>query len=176
MLRSLLKLLPLWLGLATTACAQTPPAEARVQAPAFQEKLTGLLRFDVPVITVQEAHARADEFVFLDTREPGEYNVSHLPGARLLGYDRPDFDQLDDLEKDTPIVLYCSVGYRSERIGRRLRKRGFTQVQNLYGSIFEWMNAGYPVEGPDGRPTQRVHTYNKKWSQWVDDDAAEKVW
>lgn len=157
-------------------CAQTPPANARVESAAFQQKLIKLLRFDVPVLNVGEAYARRDSVIFLDTREPTEYRTSHLPGALLLGYDDPDFAVLDDLPKEAPLVLYCSVGYRSERIGRQLRKRGFTNVHNLYGSIFEWVNAGYPIVDNAGYPTDKVHCFNKKWSQWVEPGQAEKVY
>ena len=157
-------------------CAQPTPSNARVADAAFQDKLTGLLRFDVPVVNAEEAYAQREAVTFLDTREADEYAVSHLPGALLLGYDDPDYTVLDDLPKDAPLVLYCSVGYRSERIGRTLRKRGFTDVRNLYGSIFEWVNAGYPVVDRAGYPTRRVHTFNKKWSRWVTDGAAEKVY
>ena len=172
----LLRLLPFLLGFLPLGCAQNPPANARVASPVFQDKLEGMLRFDVPVLNVREARTAADSVVFLDTREPQEYAVSHLPGALLLGYDRPDYTVLDTLPKDTPLVLYCSVGYRSERMARTLRKRGFTDVRNLYGSIFEWVNAGYPVVDRAGYPTDRVHTYNKKWSRWVETGEVEKVY
>ena len=172
----LLRLFPFLLGFLPLACAQTVPPNARVESPAFQQRLEQLLRFDVPVINVAEAHAAADSVLFLDAREPQEYAVSHLPGARFLGYDDPDYAALDTVPKDTPIVLYCSVGYRSEKMGRALRKRGFTNVRNLYGSLFEWVNAGYPVVDRAGYPTHRVHTYNKKWSRWVDEGAGEKVY
>lgn len=172
----LLRLLPFLIGFLPLGCAQNMPANARVESPAFQDKLEGMLRFDVPVVNVREARALTDSVVFLDTREPQEYMVSHLPGALLLGYDQPDFTVLDNLPKDTPIVLYCSVGYRSEKMGRTLQQRGFTDVRNLYGSIFEWVNAGYPVVDKAGYPTGKVHTYNKRWSRWVAEGRAEKVY
>ena len=172
-----MRLLPLLLTfLPFVGCAQPVPNNAEVGSAAFQQKLQRLLRFDVPVLNAEEAYTKRDSVTFLDTREPQEYAVSHLPGALLLGYNEPDYDVLDDLPKDAPLVLYCSVGYRSERIGRQLRKRGFTNVRNLYGSIFEWVNAGYPVVDNAGYPTDKVHTFNKKWSQWVEDGKAEKVY
>ncbi len=121
------------------------------------------------------AKAEAEVYI-LDAREEAEFNVSHIPGARYIGYDRFKKKTVQDIPKDAKVVVYCSVGYRSEKIGEKLRKDGFTDVYNLYGSIFEWVNAGNPVENAAGEETNAVHTYNKKWSQWVIDGRAEKVY
>jgi predicted sulfurtransferase len=59
------------------------------------------------------------------------------------------------------------VGYRSEKIAKRCQAAGFKQVYNLYGGIFEWVNQGNTVVNADG-PTEQVHTYDKKWSVWLD--------
>ena len=83
---------------------------------------------------------------------------------------------LKDLDYDSPIILYCSVGYRSEKLGKKLQKKGFTNVKNLYGSIFEWINQGYTVENTKGQTSHKVHTYNKKWSQYVINPDYKLVW
>jgi len=93
-----------------------------------------------------------------------------------MGYDDYDGDLLNEVPKDTPIVVYCSIGYRSEKIGEKIQKLGFTKVYNLYGSIFEWVNQDNPVVDSNNKPTDKVHTYNKKWSKWVQDGKAVKVW
>jgi rhodanese-related sulfurtransferase len=159
------------------SCAQEPPEDRpRLTNDAFDRKLTSLLSFKVPLIGVEELKAEREKFYLLDTREREEYEVSHIPGAKYAGYRDFDLAELKDVSRDTPVVLYCSVGYRSERIGKRLQKAGFTDVRNLYGSIFEWTNRGYPLENDQGKPVNRIHTYNKSWSRWVEDDAARKVW
>ena len=63
--------------------------------------------------------------------------------------------------------MYCSVGYRSEKISEKLIAAGFTDVSNLYGGIFEWVNIGRPVYKASNQKTNRVHTYNKEWSKWL---------
>ncbi|NNE29355.1 MAG: rhodanese-like domain-containing protein [Saprospiraceae bacterium] len=139
-----------------------------VESEAFDQRLQELLDFSVPVIGVQKlAEAKPGEYLILDTREQEEYDVSHIPNAVFLGYKKPDWNKLQHVSKEQPIITYCSVGYRSEKLGEDLRKRGFTQVFNLYGSIFEWANQGHVLEGTGGQPTQEVHTYNKRWSKWV---------
>ena len=165
-------------ALLPSSCAQQPIPDDRptcVDA-NFDQKVANTIRFTVPLIGVQELQSKAGKMFIFDTREWEEYQVSRIPGARFLGYDEFDAKLLQDLPKDTPIVLYCSIGYRSEKIGEKLQKMGFTQVYNLYGSIFEWANQGLPLEDERGNRTQRIHTYNQRWSQWVDSDGIEKIW
>ncbi|RMG61980.1 MAG: rhodanese-like domain-containing protein, partial [Bacteroidetes bacterium] len=83
------------------------------------------------------------------------------------GYEGFQPETVADIPRDQPVVVYCTVGYRSERIGEQLQALGFTQVYNLYGGIFAWKNQGFPVVDPEGKPTERVHTYNADWSQWL---------
>lgn len=105
--------------------------------------------------------------LLLDTRPPEEYRVSHLPGARRIDPDATSFPMLDDVPRDTLIVAYCSVGYRSSGIAERLQEAGFTNVYNLEGSIFRWANEGRPVYR-DGQPVRHVHPYDALWGQLLD--------
>jgi rhodanese-related sulfurtransferase len=137
---------------------------------AFDEKLRTLYKNTVPLIGVVELRTALSEnegLILLDTRARKEYNVSHIPGAKFIDYKKFVVDDLDTLDRGTPIVVYCSVGYRSERIGERLKARGFINIKNLYGGIFEWVNTGNGVVNETGEPTLNVHTYNKNWAQWL---------
>lgn len=95
----------------------------------------------------------------LDVRTPAEWNVSHLAGARRVDPQASAPEAAGGLAKDAPIVAYCSVGYRSGLMARRLRAAGYTQVQNLEGSIFEWANEGRPLVH-EGKPATKVHPYD----------------
>ena len=130
---------------------------------AFANKLNRLLDHAIPAVDVAHVDTAA---VFLDAREPQEFRVSHIKNARSVGYDDFDIASVKDLSKDTAIIVYCSVGYRSEKITEKLIDAGFTNVQNLYGGIFEWVNSGRSVVSDSGT-SQRVHTYNKDWSKWL---------
>jgi rhodanese-related sulfurtransferase len=116
------------------------------------------------------------EVLLLDVREKQEFEVSHIPGAQWAGYNDFDISAYDEISKDQPIVVYCSVGYRSEKVGETLRNAGYSNVRNLYGSLFEWVNQGNVVEEKGGHPTTRIHTYNRKWSQWMFNENYVKVW
>ena len=96
--------------------------------PVFDERLEKLLKFSVPVIDVPEAHENSEDYIFLDARELEEYQVSHIPGARYIGFRKFDEDLLAGIDRDNNIIIYCSVGYRSEKIGKKMQKMGFTSV------------------------------------------------
>lgn len=122
--------------------------------------------------TVAEVHPDqvSENCIFLDAREPAEYTVSHIPGAIEVGYDGFNVKKWQYLDKNTPIVVYCTVGYRSEKVAEKLLKKGFTDVKNLYGGIFAWTHHNKPIvtkkEGSN-RATDSIHTYNKEWSAWL---------
>lgn len=159
------------------ACGQPAPADRpKLSNTEFDHKLEKLLSFSVPLIGVKELKNIQPEVHIFDTRNIEEYEVSHIPGAAYLGYQSFDRKLLEQIPKNDTIVLYCSVGYRSEKIGEQLLKMGYSKVFNLYGSLFEWANQNYPLEDKDGKPTNKVHTYNRNWGQWVKADKVEKIW
>ena len=159
------------------ACAQQPPVDhPHLEDQAFDQELEDLLGFTVPLITVDQLLEAKEEVYLFDTRKKEEYDISHIDGAKYLGYRDFDASRIGNLPKDARIVVYCSVGYRSEKIGEKLQKMGYTNVANLYGSLFEWVNLNHPVVDSKGQKTQQVHTYNKKWSRWVRSKEVKKVW
>ena len=110
-----------------------------------------------------------EEVILLDTRETEEFTVSKIEGAIQVGYN--EFSSEKVLEQIQPtddlIVVYCSLGIRSEEIGEKLKKAGFTNVRNLYGGIFEWKNNEYPVVDSGGNTTEKVHPFSKAWGKWL---------
>jgi rhodanese-related sulfurtransferase len=155
--------------------AQTPADRAQCKNLEFDKKVASWLSFTVKTINPETVKALPDALI-LDAREREEYVVSHLPQAVFIGYKTFEKDALKNVPKDKPLVVYCSIGYRSEKVGEKLQKMGFTKVYNLYGSIFEWINEGNEVVDNQGIVTKKVHTFNRNWSQWVDDKKAVKIW
>ena len=144
---------------------------AKCQTKDYKEKLESLYNHTVPLINsedLNEAIKQGKSMVLLDIRSDEEYAVSHLEGAKKIDYD--DFEKKDvqDIPLDAVVVVYCSVGYRSEKIGEQLLDMGFTNVRNLYGGIFQWKNDGFEVVNSRSIATDSVHTYNKSWSKWLD--------
>ncbi len=107
--------------------------------------------------------------VLLDVRTPAEWQVSHLPGARRVDPQATAATAAEGVAKDRPIVTYCAVGYRSGEMAQRLRTAGFTYVQNLEGSIFEWANERRPLVH-DGERVTRVHPYDALWGRLLKDE------
>ncbi|NNJ89273.1 MAG: rhodanese-like domain-containing protein [Eudoraea sp.] len=140
------------------------------------EKIMEKLAYkDVPLATVTEA-AVNPSYYRLDTREPEEFEVSHLKDAHLIGYS--DFNTSEFAEnfpdKDATYLVYCSVGVRSEKIGKKLMAMGYTDVKNLSGGMFKWVNEGYDIVDQNGRETQKIHAYNRFWGLLL--NRGEKVY
>lgn len=129
----------------------------------------------VPYLYVEEMEAYGSEYI-LDTRTEEEYKVSHIPGAIWVGYDSFAIENINTLipEKDSRIIVYCSVGIRSEDIGEVLLENKFGEVRNLYGGIFEWKNKGMTVLDSTENKTENVHAYSKFWGRLLTE--ANKVY
>lgn len=154
--------------------AQDVPA-ALVANPDFDRTIRDYLDFSVPVISCNDLEGMKNEVLILDSRTRPEYDVSHIPGAHFIGFDAFDEALLADVPKEKKIVVYCSIGYRSEKVGERIQAMGY-EVSNLYGSIFEWVNQGKQIVDNTGHKTHELHTYNRKWSKWVEADSVQKTW
>lgn len=142
------------------------PQPSTAQSKAYELMLKGLLDFSVDTITAADARS-IKGVVFLDAREPGEYSVSHIKGARNVGYDHFETASVADIPRSSVIIVYCSVGYRSEKVAEKLKASGYRNVKNLYGGIFEWVNEGFPVHESAGKVTERVHGYSPEWGVWL---------
>jgi len=130
----------------------------------FNKMLSKLL--DHSVTEIGPKNNIVEDAIFLDARELEEFKVSHLPNALHVGYKDFDIQKWQHLNKEKSIIVYCTVGYRSEKIAEQLQKNGFKNVKNLYGGIFEWMHQNKPIVN-NKKPTDSIHTYNKEWSQWL---------
>lgn len=110
--------------------------------------------------------------LLLDVREPAEFAVSHLAGARNVpwGSDWQRAFKDMDIPKTQAIVVYCSIGYRSSVLARKLEQAGFAQVVNLEGSIFKWASEGRPLIRPGGQAAAVVHPYDAKWGRLLAPD------
>ena len=133
----------------------------------FHKMIDSLLTGSVKTITVDSLKKYYYDFQILDTREAKEYNTSHLKHAKSVGYNAFNASKTAKLlDKSKPVVVYCSIGYRSEKVGEKLRAQGF-DVYNLYGGIFEWKNNNNSVIDATGKPTNKVHCFDKTWGMWL---------
>lgn len=146
----------------------------QVNSKSFQFLLNTILSAKTPIIDVKEAAADKNIYTFLDAREAEEYNVSHILNSRFIGSKRFELSLISDLPKNKPLIVYCSIGKRSEKITKKLLKEGFSNVHNLYGGIFEWVNQGNGIVDNENKPTNKVHAYGRFWGQFL--EKGEKVY
>lgn len=112
--------------------------------------------------------------VILDTREKEEFDISHIGNAINVGYDDFSLNQLNLINKDTTIVVYCSVGYRSSKIAQTLIDAGFKDVRNLDGGIFKWVNQNNEIV-KNSIKTDSLHTYNTRWGRYISNKNTIKI-
>jgi len=151
----------------------TISASLSLQAQQIDSLLTAYNQKTVAYISVEELKENYDQFTILDTRKKPEFQVSHLPNAIWVG-EKLNKKDLKKIPNDKPIVVYCTVGIRSEDFGEELLKHGFEKVYNLYGSIVSWKDAGNDVVDNDGNTTEKVHVFSKEWERYL--KTGEKVY
>ena len=165
-----LELVILTCALSFATWAQNPPG--------FEKMAKKMEGNEAPIITreqlIKEKNS-GEKIILLDSREKEEYNVSHLPNAAYVGYKNYNFDALQEIPKDAKIVVYCSVGYRSGKTAEKLKSKGYTNVYNLHGGIFDWANNQKPLENDKGATTRSVHGYNDKWAEYLNKEVVKPV-
>jgi rhodanese-related sulfurtransferase len=102
--------------------------------------------------------------VLLDARSREEFDVSHLEDAIHAPTEEDALATLANTGKSDPVLVYCSVGYRSAALVQQLSAHGFTNVANVEGSIFEWANSGLPVYR-GGVQVHEVHPFDARWGR-----------
>ena len=80
---------------------------------------------------------RKDDFQLVDVREPWEWQIARIPGARLIPLDDLESD-IATLDRGRDVILYCKSGVRSLHAAHELAHAGFTRVANLSGGILRW--------------------------------------
>ena len=100
-------------------------------------------------------HVTAAEFMtaiksgagqLVDIRTPGEFNMGHIEGAIMVDFYAQDFKtNLNRLEKDVPIYIYCRSGNRTSKSVRLLQDLGFNEIINLRSGLIDWQRAGFTL-------------------------------
>jgi adenylyltransferase/sulfurtransferase len=94
-----------------------------------------------PEISAPELKEQLDKgapVVLVDVREPGEFEITHLPGSKLIPRAALP-DRLGELSTADDLVLVCKVGARSAQAAEFLRSMGFAKARNLHGGIDAWV-------------------------------------
>ncbi len=97
--------------------------------------------YNGPEITAEELRlemsAKAGELVLIDVREPHEWDIVHIEGARLIPLNQLP-ERLSELDGHAEIVTHCHHGARSMKALEILKGAGFGKVRSLAGGIDAW--------------------------------------
>jgi sulfur-carrier protein adenylyltransferase/sulfurtransferase len=92
---------------------------------------------EIDVMELKQKIDRGDKFVLIDVREPHEYRISNIPGARLIPLG--EFPRhVGEFDPESDIVIHCKSGMRSAKACAVLRQAGFQRVRNVVGGILAW--------------------------------------
>jgi adenylyltransferase/sulfurtransferase len=125
-------------------CSENPSITELVDYDQFcgipQAKAAEEEEAHVPTITATELKAKRDRqesFVLLDVREPFEWDICRIEGAKLIPLGQLP-SRMSELDSADEIVLQCKSGVRSARALRLLQEAGFGKLSNLEGGILAW--------------------------------------
>jgi thioredoxin 1 len=84
----------------------------------------------------------------VDTRTPEEFNKGYLRGAVNIDWRNDDFEKnIQRLDKDRPVFLYCLSDNRSGKAARKMMRMGFKEIYDLKGGIISWRSSGMAIAG-----------------------------
>jgi rhodanese-related sulfurtransferase len=108
----------------------------------------------LPEISAAEAITAVEAGAYLiDVREQHEWDAGHAPRAHLLPMSAL-LERLGDIPAETPLLVVCHSGMRSERVTQYLLGEGY-DATNVAGGMMAWNAAGGEIES-DGPGTPRV--------------------
>lgn len=100
-----------------------------------ESNLSDLVGKEISCSQYQEIKDKYSDSFLIDVRTLEEYNDYHLDDAVNIPVDNIlSIEEKIDVEKDTPLIVYCRSGSRSLEAMNMLMEAGFTNVYNL-GSI-----------------------------------------
>ena len=114
---------------------------------------------------LREKLSKEESIYLLDTREKIEFETSHIKDAIWLGYSTLNLAAIENIDKSSTLIVYCSIGVRSEQVGEKLSEMGFENIYNLYGGIFKWVNSSYPIYNASNDKTQKIHGFDSHWGK-----------
>ena len=110
----------------------------------------------------QTAFQRRDEVVFVDVREPYEWDAGHIDGSLHIPIMQIQ-ERTDEVPSDRTIVVVCQIGQRSDLVARFLRDNGY-EAHNLEGGMSVWQAQGLPFVTSGGTPGDIVDGYARDFN------------
>jgi len=123
-------------------CGENPTIRELIDYEEFcgvglQEEVNLGSEFEITPLELKAKLDRKDDFVLIDVREPEEYAIARIPGARLIPKATLP-ERLHELSTADEIVVHCRSGVRSGQSVEFLKQAGYRKVKNLVGGILRW--------------------------------------
>ena len=79
------------------------------------------------------------DFLLIDVRTPEEYQEETIPSAININVENDSFrSEVEKIDKNTPLIIFCKSGGRSETAAEILNNLGFTNVKEIEGGFEAW--------------------------------------
>ncbi|HEU0247914.1 MAG TPA: molybdopterin-synthase adenylyltransferase MoeB [Gaiellaceae bacterium] len=132
---------------------------------ATYRELLAQVKDEIDEISTIEAHERLESSespLFVDVREPDEWEEGHIPGALYTGRGRLE-QRIEGLvpDKSRPLVVYCSGGSRSAFAAKTLVELGYENVVNLAGGFVDWKRNGFDMTVPRVLSSEQRSRYSR---------------
>ncbi len=132
---------------------------------ATYRELLAQVKSEIDEISTIEAHERlesSDGSLFVDVREPDEWDEGHIPGAIYTGRGRLE-QRIEGLvpDKSRSLVVYCSAGSRSAFAAKALEELGYVNVVNLAGGFADWKRNGFDLTIPRTLTPEQRSRYSR---------------
>ena len=96
---------------------------------------------------VCEMQARAERVVYLDVREPNEWNLGRLPHAVHLPRGNLETKVEALIDRDQRVVIYCARGNRSALAALTMKQMGYDNVASMSRGFLGWGDINGEIEG-----------------------------
>jgi rhodanese-related sulfurtransferase len=94
--------------------------------------------YEIPPEEVKTKFDQHEEFTLIDVREPWEFEVARIAGAKLVPMGDIPSRAHQEFDPDDHIVVVCHHGVRSMNVTAWLRQQGFEKAQSMRGGIDAW--------------------------------------
>ncbi|MEO7683491.1 MAG: rhodanese-like domain-containing protein, partial [Gemmatimonadaceae bacterium] len=84
--------------------------------------------------------------VYLDVREPNEWNLGRIPGSLFIARGNLESRVEATIPREKKIIIYCARGNRSALAADTMQQMGYEDVASMSQGFIGWVDAEGEVE------------------------------
>lgn len=151
------------------------------QSEVSTKSTEGAVNQSILVDNFEQKLTNTPDVQLVDVRTPAEFAQEHLANATNINVSASDFtEQINKLDKNKPVLVYCLSGARSNRAARQMQQSGFKIIYDMQGGLMKWRTAGKAMNVNNSaskgmsiidfnkavnKSTYVLVDYNAKWCQ-----------